>query len=693
MGPGNGVKRVVLALLGALVLMLAAAAGAEGAPFLYAMGFENARVWQFDLDGGALAPLDPPSVATERRPKAIAVTPDSRFAYVADSGSFTITGYAVRHGGLVRVGSEPAISDAEDLAIAPDGQHLYEIGWHGMIEAFSVGGHGELRRIGVLEAPSTQRSIVLTPDGRHAYVARYDSAVTEFAVGEDGELRQIGTVGSCAGAHGMGVTPDGRHVYVVCSTTHSISEFAVGTDGHLAPLGTILAGRYEAWALAITPDSQHLYAAAMGGGGIGEYDIGPAGHLRQVGAVHFEADVHALEVSPDGRHLYMADHLGEGIVSFGIDAAGRLHPQAGSQLDARPSALAVTGRTPIVGHGRVGRDSDGRLEVFVLRDGELWDYRQPEPGGPLPSEPVRIGGHHLVGRPVVAATRDGRLAVVVVDGEHGHVHLAIQHRAGGDFGPLRSLGDPDPHDPAIPSHAAIAANANGLLEVFVTRHGEGLSALRQSHDGTFPETWHDLGGTTRGGPAAATSRDGLIEVVTRDRDGQLLSWYQHHPDGHFIGPERQLPSDRFSADPELIREDDGRLVVFARHAGDGHVYTDAQRPASERFAREWTDLGGPGGDGPPDATPGADGNLVVIARDRHNGLSAARQTRPGAHFHAWTDLGNVRHLGFVPAALADVSARISVFATTHHTGRLYVNRQLRPDGDFERWFSYVGEGR
>jgi hypothetical protein len=237
----------------------------------------------------------------------------------------------------------------------------------------------------------------------------------------------------------------------------------------------------------------------------------------------------------------------------------------------------------------------------------------------------------------------------------------------------------------------VTANANGRVEVFATRRDGGLSALRQQRDGTFPDAWTDLGGRTQGGPGAATDREGLIQVAARSGNGDLLLWFQREPNGHLIGPERQLPGGEFSADPDLVREADGRVVVFARHAGDGHIWTDAQRPASERFAREWTDLGGPGGHGPPDATANADGRLEVIARNRDDGVSAARQTKPGAHFHAWSDLGG-HNLGFLPAALGDVAGRIALFVTSEHRSKLFLNHQTARNGDFERHFAYVGPG-
>jgi 6-phosphogluconolactonase (cycloisomerase 2 family) len=91
----------------------------------------------------------------------IAITPDGRFAYVANTGSSSVSSYRIANDGQIELldavaartgaGSAPA-----DTAVSTDGLHLYvRSGLTSTISAFAIGKYGQLlrgSRVGALPA-------------------------------------------------------------------------------------------------------------------------------------------------------------------------------------------------------------------------------------------------------------------------------------------------------------------------------------------------------------------------------------------------------------------------------------------------------------------------------------------------------------------------------------------------------------
>jgi 6-phosphogluconolactonase len=101
--------------------------------------------------------LTPTSGALENHQQAacwVAVTPNSRFAYTANTGSGTVSAYRIDHGAISLVGSgvagdTGAGSKPADEAITPDGGVLYVLaGGTGRVEAFRIGPDGSLHHGG-----------------------------------------------------------------------------------------------------------------------------------------------------------------------------------------------------------------------------------------------------------------------------------------------------------------------------------------------------------------------------------------------------------------------------------------------------------------------------------------------------------------------------------------------------------------
>src|SRR5207245_1200816 len=89
-------------------------------------------------------------------------------------------------------------------------------------------------------------------------------------------------------------------------------------------------------------------------------------------------------------------------------------------------------------------------------------------------------------------------------------------------------------------------------------------------------------------------------------------------------------------------------------------------------------IGGTGGTGQPalvSAPPGADGRVMVFARDDATGVSMTGQQAPDSTYGSWTDLGGT--IVDYPAATTDKAGAAYVFAIGYDGG-LYVRRQAGP---------------
>lgn len=104
----------------------------------------------YDLDrGGVLETISPSVGTTETAACWVVVTHDGRFAYTTNTGSGTVTGYAIADDGSVSLldadgATGTAGTGPIDAAFDASGRHLYVLNAGGTISAFSRGGDGSL---------------------------------------------------------------------------------------------------------------------------------------------------------------------------------------------------------------------------------------------------------------------------------------------------------------------------------------------------------------------------------------------------------------------------------------------------------------------------------------------------------------------------------------------------------------------
>ena len=275
-------------------------------------------------------------------PGSIAISPDSKFVYVAATGSDSL---AV----LQRDTTSGALTQLE--------------GTDGCVSDNGTGGACGNGR--ALVGPV---AVTVTPDGKFLYAtSQVSNAVSAFKrnkatggltqiSGKNGCIGEGGSAGDCNEGraldrpYGLVVSPDGKHIYVASENSYAVAAFLrnkitgvltqlQGLDGCVSEGGTggqCAEGHAlrEARALAISPDGKHVYVASEASNAVAAFARnktkgyltqleGQGGCVSETGTGGTCADGKALArpvgiaVSPDNKHVYVASEGSNAVAVFG----------------------------------------------------------------------------------------------------------------------------------------------------------------------------------------------------------------------------------------------------------------------------------------------------------------------------------------------------------------------------------------
>lgn len=343
---------------------------------------------------GGLAVLTGAPFVDIRTPSAIAVSANGSFAYVANSETNNVTAFRVGTNGALLFGDSTsgnpnpvsAGTTPQALAISKDSQFLY-VANSGSddVTVFKIGTAGALTLVPQTEGrskpvgagASSPIGLAITPNGRFLYVATSNSnMVTAFQVDSSGVLTLVPSAGAStnpissggAGLTALALSPNGQFLYVTNGTSNTVTIFRVEPSGLLTLIppttsNPISTGGTTPNGLAIGADGAHLYVA-NGSGPISVFAVGSTGLLTLVpvsGTGQNPAPAPAtgltpvaLALSPDGQFLYVANRVSSvsgGTVSAYtvVSGTGTLVPVTqllGNPFPAQnsPSAIATLGQ-------------------------------------------------------------------------------------------------------------------------------------------------------------------------------------------------------------------------------------------------------------------------------------------------------------------------------------------------------------
>ena len=309
-----------------------------------------------------------------------------------------------------------------------------------------------------------------------------------------------------------------------------------------------------------------------------------------------------------------------------------------------------------VGRPAVERDATYRLQVFarvaapllVSAHDTLWHIRQSGQADPPWQKWTPLGGPGgILGDPVVGKNSDGRLEVFC-RGQDGEIKHIWQTDAVKDvWSNWESLGSGSPRLNAV-GNPTVGSNFDGRLDVFVSARtaatGLTLRHIWQTSSPSAPHwkwqqdaKWEDLGGHLAGSPVVGTNGDGRLEVFARGSANELEHISQvvksRFPDGGRVdlgwSGWEALGTGGVSGDPAVGTNADGRLEVFVHGAGNAlwHIWqTSASSiPLGQKNTvvgwSPWESMAGVGVAGAPVVIAGdpvvsadLDGRLEVFVR-------------------------------------------------------------------------------
>ncbi len=302
----------------------------------------------------------------------IAVSPDSKFLYLASSGDNSVVGFLIdpNSGALTLIGSYPAGTGAGGIpAFSPDGNYLYVVNQStytptpnpaldNSVSAYSIDHTtGALTALTGSPYPTGATNptwISFRPDGKFAYVSNSNNngagSVTVFSV-TAGILAAVGTpVAVGDGPADLTIDSTGTHLYVPNRHSNDISVFAIDPNlGTLTAVGTGPAGAGAGPILVVLePTGRFAYAASSSGNDVWTYDINPDGSLVQMttGAVTAGppgSEPLFINVDPSGQFAYTANNVSGGIAAWTIDQnTGVLTPIAGSPYPTGTAPFVVS---------------------------------------------------------------------------------------------------------------------------------------------------------------------------------------------------------------------------------------------------------------------------------------------------------------------------------------------------------------
>jgi 6-phosphogluconolactonase (cycloisomerase 2 family) len=315
-------------------------------------------------------------------PVALAFSPNGAQLYVAGSGANAVAVFdrdvhsgALHAASVVRDGRDgvDGLDQPGDLALSPDGAHLYVAGFDA--DALAIFARdpvtGSLRFVTAVHEDEDgvqglggAVSVAVSGDGRFVYVAgREDDSLVVFARdAQSGKLRFVETKRERDfGPTSLAIAPDGRHVYVSGFDASAIAIYARdAASGRLTRSATVRDRDELAHALtnaasiAVSPDGTLVVVASYGEDALELFARDPeTGALQRRATARAGIDApirlrHALAVAfaPDGREVYAAAADPGSLLAFDVSEA-RLRPTAvhlddGAETITEASAVGVS---------------------------------------------------------------------------------------------------------------------------------------------------------------------------------------------------------------------------------------------------------------------------------------------------------------------------------------------------------------
>lgn len=282
-------------------------------------------VYREDPNSGALTQLVASPVAAGPGVRALALHPNQKFLYAANSGENNVSVFNVAiSGGLTEQTPRTPVGTAPTLiAMDSTGSYLYvgNTGQQPSISVFSIDSKtgalspviqppstGNTAYIGLTPinmAVSSNNVLYVTGQGLQGYVAAFP--LTNGVLGTPPpQLPYL----AGNNPYGLAISSDGSALYTANKLDFSISEFSIASNGALTAIaGNPIAINFTGpTALLIDPAGKYLFVADQGSSNLDGFSIGTGGSLNLLASAPFatKASPSALACDSVGRYVFVA---------------------------------------------------------------------------------------------------------------------------------------------------------------------------------------------------------------------------------------------------------------------------------------------------------------------------------------------------------------------------------------------------
>lgn len=267
-------------------------------------------------------------VAPGSRSWVVKITPDGRYAYVANLGSGDVSvietiSNQVVDTVFIGTGSEPA-----GLDITPDGRFAYVANFRAFtVSVINTNSNAVDRTIVVGQNPV---GLVINPDGTSAYVANFtDDSLSVISIATN---TVVATVPNVRSPRNMTFSRDGRYLYI---TSENINQVSVVDTRTYELVATVPVGTRPCNA-ATTPDGSFVWVTNCGSSNVSIIDTANNQVVAEAAAGQ---SPDGIAFTPDGAFAYVANYDDNNV--WIIDA------QTGNRVDtvgvgSNPNWVAIT---------------------------------------------------------------------------------------------------------------------------------------------------------------------------------------------------------------------------------------------------------------------------------------------------------------------------------------------------------------
>lgn len=323
----------------------------------------SVSAYTINAGNGTLTSLGSP-VATGLSPSAVTTDKEGRFAYVSNSGGNSVSGYQINQtsGALSQLTGSPFPLDTgsfgpEAITTDPSSRFAYVANTStNTVTSYSINQTSGALSL-LTGSPSTSSDpIALTtdPTGRFLYAAntRPTNTVSAFQIDPtSGNLSAIGTpIATGSGPNSIVVDPSGRFVYTanVHFSSYNISAYTIDPlTGTLSEIsGSPFSAGTAPFSIAVDPLGEFVYVANQSSQTVRPYTINQTtGALTAGTDVLTEANPQSITVDPSGHYVYVANLDSNSVSGYTINASTGALTSTGSSTatGTAPRSIVTTG--------------------------------------------------------------------------------------------------------------------------------------------------------------------------------------------------------------------------------------------------------------------------------------------------------------------------------------------------------------